>query len=217
MSDLNELTSRIDAQFAGFQKGIEEFQAAAKSEYEAREARFHELFVPAAKHVVELVRPRLQVLVEHFKDRVNVKPVVTEHMREVTLKFISPLAHIDLKYRLSHDADIKNLLLDQHLEILPILMKYDPHSGLSVPLDKIDDDKITNWFDDRIVEFVQTVGELNRNQNYLKGHLVTDPVAGVELPKYAAKTTLETGGKTYYFISDETKNEFAKQRGIAGE
>ena len=30
-----------------------------------------------------------------------------------------------------------------------------------------------------------------------------------------ANATLEADGKTYYFISDETKDEFARQRGIA--
>ena len=212
MTDLNDLKGRIDAEFAGFQKGVEQFQVAAKSEYEARESRFRDLFTPAAKRVVEVIRPRLQLLVERFKDRVDIKPVMTERQREVTLKFNSPLARIDLTFRLSHDAEVKNLVLEQDLEILPILLEFDRHAGLTMPFDKIDEDKITKWFDDRIVRFVQTVAAIHQNQYYLKDHLVMDPVAGVQLPKYAAKATLEADGKTYYFISDETKREFERGR-----
>ncbi|MFN0051411.1 MAG: hypothetical protein ACKV0T_04425, partial [Planctomycetales bacterium] len=182
MIDIKCLTERIDSEFAGFQQRIEQFQVAAKNEYEAREARFREQFLPALRHVVELVRPRLKALVERFKDRVNITPVVTEHLREVTLKFDSPLARIDLTFRLSHDAEVKNLVFDQDLEILPILMKFDPHASLTMPLDKIDDDAIINWIDDRIVSFVQTIKALHQNQNYLKDHLVTDPIAGVQMP-----------------------------------
>jgi YHS domain-containing protein len=94
-------------------------------------------------------------------------------------------------------------------------MKFDDRAALAMPLDKIDEGKVAQWVDDRIVKFVQTVAAVHQNQYYLKDHLVTDPVAGVQMPKYAAKATLAAGGQTYYFISDETRNEFAKQKGIA--
>lgn len=215
MSDVRSLTERIDSEIAGFQKSVEQFQDTAKSAYDAREARFRDVFVPAAKKVVELIRPRLQVLVERFKDRVNVKPVVTEHLREVELKFDSPVAQIDLTFSLTHDMEVKNLFLDRRLHILPILMKFDERSSLTMPLDKIDEGKIVEWFDDRVVNFVQIMKELHQNNYYLKGHLVTDPIAGVQMPKYAAKTTLEADGTIYYFISDETRREFEKQRATA--
>lgn len=215
MAELKSLTERIDAEFAGFQENTEHFQVAAKSEYEARESRFRNQFLPASKQIVEVIRPRLQLLVDRFKDRVNVKPIVTEHMREVEMKFDSPLARIALTFSLSHDAEVKNLVFDQTLKILPILMQFDDHSSLTMPLDKIDECAITKWFDDRIVGFIQAVAAMHQNQYYLKDHMVTDPIAGVQMPKYAAKTTLEVGGKTHYFISEETKREFENQSAAA--
>ena len=53
MADSNSLTERMDAEFAAFQQKTEQFQVAAKAEYEAREARFHDMFVPAAKRLAE--------------------------------------------------------------------------------------------------------------------------------------------------------------------
>jgi YHS domain-containing protein len=215
MADLTSLLGRLDTELNTFQKSAEQFQVAAKGEYEAREKRFRSQFVPAAERVVSIIRPRLEVLVERFNDRISVVPVVTEHERDVTLRFNSPLARIDLLFRLGHDAEVKSLVLEQNLEILPILMKFDSHASLTVPLDKIDDDKIAHWIDDRIVSFVKTVAALHQNQYYLKDHLEMDPIAGVQMPKYAAKCTLDTDGKTYYFISDETRAQFAKERKIA--
>jgi YHS domain-containing protein len=122
------------------------------------------------------------------------------------------VAQIALTFRVSHDAEVRNLVLDQTLEVLPILMQFDKHSSLTVPLDKIDEDKVTKWVDDRIVAFIKTFLAIHQNQYYQKDNLVTDPVAGVQMPRYAARCTLESGGKTHYFISEETRREFeAKQ------
>ncbi|MGE3317531.1 MAG: hypothetical protein AB7O26_20650, partial [Planctomycetaceae bacterium] len=128
MSDLSTLKQRLDTQFSEFQSEVKSFQAAARTEYEAREARFHGLFEPVAKRVVEIVRPRLQLLVEQFKNKVQVQPATSAHTREVTLKFDSPVARTDLTFRLGHDADVKNLVVEQKFEILPIQMKIVPHA-----------------------------------------------------------------------------------------
>jgi YHS domain-containing protein len=212
MSELTALKERLNNEFAEFHKDVTQFQTAAKTEYESREARFRGQFTPAANRVVELVRPRLQLLVDQFKNKVQVQPAMSAHSREVTLKFDSPVARTDLTFRLGHDAEVKNLVLEQTLEILPILMKFDSHSSITTPLDKLDETKLVQWVDDRIVSFVQTYAAMHQNQFYLKDHLVTDPIAGVQMPKYAAKCTLEIDGKTHYFICDETKREFETKR-----
>jgi YHS domain-containing protein len=45
--------------------------------------------------------------------------------------------------------------------------------------------------------------------------MVEDPVAHVRFPKTAAATTLEWQGQKFYFIGEETRNEFAEQNKIA--
>jgi YHS domain-containing protein len=49
---------------------------------------------------------------------------------------------------------------------------------------------------------------LHENQYYLKGHMVEDPIAKVQFPKYAAGATLQHGGKTLYFINESTLRDF---------
>lgn len=212
MADVAQLASRIDAEFADVQQKIETFQKQAQDEFAAREKLYQEQFLPALQRLPDLLRPRLQVLVDRFKDKVHVQPVVAEGVRAVTFKFDSRMARIELTFRVSHDAQVKNLVFDQTLEVLPILMQFDKHASLTVPLDTIDEAKITQWFDDRIVAFIKTFLAIHQNQYYQKDSLVTDPVAGTEMPRYAAKCTLESGGKTYYFVSEATRREFQEKQ-----
>ena len=108
-----------------------------------------------------------------------------------------------------------NVIFNYDLQIMPILMKYDAHAELSLPLDAIDEETLAKWVDDRLVQFVQTYLSLHENQYYLKEHMVEDPIAQVQFPKYAAGATLESEGKTHYFIGEETRREFEKQQAAA--
>lgn len=212
MPDISSLTSRIDTAFADVQQKISTFQREAEQAYEQREQRYREQFLPAVQRLVAVLKPRLEVLLEKFKDKVHVEPVMTEHIRQATFKFDSRMARIELTFRMSHDTDVRNLILDQTLEVLPIFMQFEKHASLSMPLDKVDDEAAVKWVDDRIVAFVQTFLAIHQNQYYQKDSLVTDPVSGTEMPRYAARCTLESGGKTYYFISEETKREFERKQ-----
>ncbi len=78
-------------------------------------------------------------------------------------------------------------------------------------LRNIDDAAVAKWIDDRIVDFVRTYVSLHENEYYLKDFMVEDPVAHVRFPKFAAGTTLESNGKTVYFIGEETRREFEKR------
>jgi hypothetical protein len=75
-----------------------------------------------------------------------------------------------LTFSVGHDADVRNLVFDQNLEVVPILMKFDKHSSLTVPLDDIHEDRIAQWIDDRIVAFIQTFLAIHQNLYYQEGH-----------------------------------------------
>jgi YHS domain-containing protein len=86
---------------------------------------------------------------------------------------------------------------------------------LEFPLDAVNKDAVAKWIDDRLVDFVQTYLSMGENEYYLKDYMVEDPIAHVRFPNMVAACNLEWGGKKYYFISDETRREFAKQNKIA--
>jgi YHS domain-containing protein len=43
--------------------------------------------------------------------------------------------------------------------------------------------------------------------------MVEDPIAHVSFPKQAAAATLDWKGQKFYFIAEETRQEFEKQQG----
>ena len=213
MAEVSRLMDRIDAEFTACEKQIKQFQTQQLQEYHGRQERL-ELFEKACHELRGTWHPRLQALADKFGDKVNVKPVVTPSGREATFQFNSPLADITLRFSVSTDFEVRNLVMDYDLHILPVLMKFEPHSRLEIPLDAVNSTAVADWIDDRIVDFVKAYLSLNQNEYYLKGHMVVDPICDTRFPKYAAAATLEWNGKTYYFVGDETRRKFAEKNGI---
>jgi YHS domain-containing protein len=213
MPDINSLLQRIDSEFAAGDKKIKELQAEQTQAYEDRQRRL-KTFEEVCNRLRDVCQPRLQALAQRFGEKVKVTPKITGSLREATFKFDSNLAHIDLRFRASTDQEVRRLVLDYELQILPILMKFVPHVQAEFPLEAVDPEAVTKWLDDRIIEFVRTFLSLHQNEYYLKGHMVVDPVAGVRFPRFAAASTLDWQGKTYYFIGEKTRREFEEKNKV---
>ena len=89
-----------------------------------------------------------------------------------------------------------------------------PERHLRSPLEEYDEAAMSAWLDDRLVDFANAYLELHLTKQYQERVLVPDTVAGIRFPKHFAASTLDHAGKTYSFISDETRREFEKQHGL---
>jgi YHS domain-containing protein len=216
MPDVATLLDRIDAEFSALDDKIKRAQSERLQEYQERQERLA-AFERELQSLPEVWKPRLEALVERFGDRVKVTPRLASSSREVTLEFQSELARIRLRLSASTDQQVRNLILNYDLEILPVLMQFDSHQQAYWPLDAIDREAVANWVDDRLVDFVKTYLSLHENEYYLREHMVEDPIAGVRFPRYAAAATVESSGKTYYFIGEDTRREFEAKHGIASK
>ena len=216
MADVDSLLKRIDAEFTALDQRIKQAQVEKTHEYQERQKRLA-AFEKLLTELPAVWQPRLEALTRRFGDKVKAIPKATSSGREGTFDFQSDLARIRLRLSASTDRDVRKLVLDYNLEILPILMKFDSHQQAEWPLDAVDRQAIANWVDDRLVDFVKTYLSLHQNEWYLKDHMVEDPVAGIRFPKLAAGATLELHGKTYYFIGEETRREFEEKQSIASK
>ena len=214
MSDVSVLLERIDAEFSALEGKIKRAQGEKQQEHQERQIRLA-TFKRELDTLPEVWGPRLDALIERFGDHAKVAPRLESTSRAVTMDFESELARIRLRLSATTDQDIRNLVLNYDLEILPALMQFDSHAQGQWPIDAIDREAIGDWVDDRLISFVKTYLSLHENQYYLKEHMVLDPVAGVRFPKYAAAATMDVGGKTYYFIGEETRREFESKQGEA--
>jgi YHS domain-containing protein/ATP-dependent Lon protease len=216
MAEINKLLSRIDAEFAALDERVKTAQSEHLRDYQEREKRLAD-FEKLLAELPEVWKPRLAALLKRFSGSVKVEPRLSSTSREAKMEFQSNLARIRLRLSASTDREVRNLVLDYNLEILPILMKFNSHERAEWPLDAVDRQAIADWVDDRLVDFVKTYLSLQQNEYYLKEHMVEDPIAGVRFPKFAAGATLEWEGKTYYFIAEETCREFAAKNRIAAK
>jgi YHS domain-containing protein len=214
MADVKSLVNRIEAEFAASEKKIKEFRSQEVEGYKGRQERL-QLFGKVCDQLGDVWRPRLEALAEKFKERVATTPNISPSRREAEFMFKSNLAQIVLKFSASTDFDVRKLVLNYDLRIIPILMQFEPHAEIEFPLESVDANAVGRWIDDRIVGFVKVYLALHQNEYYLKDHMVADPISETRFPKFAAASSLEREGKTYFFISAETRKEFEKKHGIA--
>jgi YHS domain-containing protein len=218
MTDINALINRIDQEIAA-QVGQEKNDWAkvmlANRERGLRLQRYE----AEAKHIIELLKPRLDAFIERFKAVVKVEPVVRQNTRAVNLTFAATVAKVTLRFEVFPDEDVNHIRLECTQEIIPVVVLYYKQPVLEFPLGGVKDDAVVQWFDDRIVAFVKAYVALVRQdaalREQLKDEFVEDPVARIQFPKYLASSTLERDGRTYYFVDEDTRREFEKQPAAA--
>jgi YHS domain-containing protein len=206
-----ELIQRIDAEFSAAEKRLNDFRTQQVREYQHRQERL-ERFERTLDELRKVWEPRLDALAEKFGDRVDVHPTIEPGRRSATFEFQSNLASVTLRLSVAPDAEVRKLVFTYHVDIVPILMKFDSHAEFEQPLGDVNNAKLAEWLDERIVDFVRTYLALHENHYYLQDHMVQDPVAKVRFPKFAAATKLEQNGKTFYFIDESTLREFQQRQ-----
>lgn len=210
MATTLDLGKRIDAALSSIEekrKAFQEMETRKYLEWKQRLEKLHAVF----DTLTAVIKPRLDVLIQKFGDKVAAKPTFTESSRELVLEFQSDVARISLSFKGMADGDIRKLILNYDLTIIPILIQFDSHEELEMPLDAIDAEAAARWIDERIMSFVQTYVAIHENQYYLRDQMVTDPVAGTTFPKLAAGAKIERDGSTVYFVSEQTRREFEKE------
>jgi hypothetical protein len=213
MADINSLSNQIDAEFSAVADRIKQFQAEQVKGHQERQKRLEQLS-QTFEELRNIWKPRLELLVKKFGDRVKVTPRVVPSTREALFEFQSQLARVRLKFSAYTDRDIQKLILSYDLEIIPVLMRFTPHAEAEFPLSKIDKEAVARWFDERIVDFVRTYLSLGDTEVYLKEHMVEDPIAHVRFPSMIAGATLDWKGQKFYFLNEETRREFAEKNKI---
>jgi len=209
MRDVNELVNRIESAFTVVKEKAKQQQQRELLLYQERQKRLAEYEKIQAK-VVEITRPRLEALAKRAGDRVAITPSVSQTRRSARFEFRSTEAYITLTFSIVPDQDIKNLVVEYDLRIVPVLWRFDSHAEFNTPIAAPDLDGLSKWLDDQIVGFVELYIQIHESELYDKAEFVEDPVAKVKFPKFAAGATLERGGQTYYFIDEESKSAFER-------
>jgi YHS domain-containing protein len=214
MSDVNELSRRIEGAFSAVKEKAQKEVKQRLQEHQERQELLKE-YEKAQARIVEIAKPRLEVLAKRAGDRVKVTPTVMNTRRAAAFDFQSPKARITLTFSVSPDREMKRAVVEYDLKIIPILWKFESHAEFNTPIAGPDAEGLTKWLDERIMTFVDLFIQIHESELFDKAEMVEDPVAKISFPKFAAGASLEQNGKSYFFIDETTKAEFTKQAAIS--
>lgn len=167
MSDVTNLQQRLDAELGGAASRARQDRHEAAQADKERQARLKQ-FEAVLERLRPVWTPRLELLRDRFVKIVKVEPEVKPYTRGVTFAFTSRDYRVDLKVSVSPDQDVRHLVLDYDLLIIPMTMKYDRHARLEVPLDRVDEAAVARWMDDQLVAFVKTFVALQGDSFFLE-------------------------------------------------
>ncbi len=208
MESNNSLSGRLDAEFAATRDRISGQQAESIRVSEATHVRF-DAFTLLRERLNELAAPRLKQLQDRLPGAAMTS-VPSSQGDSASFRLAWDLAVMTVDFSLSHDGSLVNAFLDYNLDIVPVFIAFDRHSRLEIPLDPVacDYDKIAQWLDDRIVDFVHTYMAMQFSTLYQGDNMAIDPVAHMSFPKAFASSSMEYGGKTFHFLSEKTRRQF---------
>jgi YHS domain-containing protein len=108
----------------------------------------------------------------------------------------------------SRDGSAENVTLLYDLRIVPVFFRFPGHDQMMIPLDGLDEAKVADWFDEKILRFLDAYLSLETLDQYQKENVAIDPVCRMQINKlYAAEQTLYCG-QTYYFCVPECRALF---------
>ncbi|MFI5456076.1 MAG: YHS domain-containing protein [Isosphaerales bacterium] len=182
--------------------------------------RRHQQFVLIADRLLrEVVRPRFETVVSHFENAEFLDP--GQDVRRFNcwcrLKHCERFpATGELSLILSHDERIENLLVIYRLEILPIFFRFLGSDQEAFPLESVDEKRLAEWIDERLLGFVDTYLRLEQADQYQSENLVTDPVCGMRINKLYSPAPVEDRGRMFYFCTEGCRSKFVENPGRYG-
>lgn len=217
MPDVSTLVQRLREEFDTARERAEARRLEAVEAYHQKKLRYAK-FLEASQRVGGLLEPRIDAFT-HFFQGIDEKIDILRlgaggsevHGAFVTFSFPHTAecpASITLKFSLGHDSEISQLVLDYDLAIVPVYLHFDKHDSLRVPLDAVDDEVVTAWFDERLTRFTQTYLNMLFIPQYQEESLVPDRVLGITFPRSFAVGKVEHRGVTYYFYTQESLADF---------
>jgi YHS domain-containing protein len=210
MHDLSELERRIAEKLAAQQEqAVQHYnhQHERMLEWEER----HQRYTALADHIVaDIIRPRLQKLAGKFDNaELLCGDQLGRHQCICAFKHtVRYPATAKLELEVSRDGSAENVWLIYNLSILPVFFDFKGQDQITMPLDRINESKVAEWFDEKIMNFLEAYLQLATVDQYQTQNEVTDPVCGMRINKIFAAAEADYWGRTYFFCVPECKAKF---------
>ena len=157
MPEEHDLSKRIQGVLDTTDDRIRRMKADAHEDSEEMRER-HEQFLGVAEKLIAEAGYPLKTVASHFENATVLK---TEdfggfHARclfEHTPRFP---ASVELRFDITHDEEVRKIILTKTVKILPVFMEYDRTGRFVLDLENGDRAEALQWIQDQVVSFVQT-------------------------------------------------------------
>jgi YHS domain-containing protein len=214
MQNLNDFTKKIDEKFAADEEQILAYRESLNHQHEVIAARLG-IYAKIADRIINtVIQPRMKKLVSYFKNaslsssEPNGFDLICRFERIPRF----PASTI-FDFLVSHDADIKKIDITFSLQILPVFLKFDKSDTLSFSLDDLDESRLAEWVENRLLYFLDTYLKLEHIEQYQKQNIVRDPVCGAQVNKAFAISETGKDSQSYYFCNEDCRVEFVSDSG----
>jgi len=220
---MEDLSEQLRALAARRERDGNEARQALRERMGELERQLAAFDAATARIMEQILKPRLQLLTAHFPDA-----SIHTDTHGVCIRFNETRrlpATVTLEFKMyprdgSQSAAV-NLLtgeacLQYRLEILPILMAYEPSDSLSFDLEAPEMADVEAFVERKLVDFMQTYLVLERHPAYQWNELVRDPVCGMTVNPLHAGASCVIGQErkmTYYFCIEACRDRFLAEPG----
>ena len=188
--------------------------AAAESlaeEMEHRERMATEFAVVATRLHETIVMPRVTAVVRQFAEAKVTSGTTPWGLRtECQLPRSARYpASTKLALSIARSPEATRGFITYSLEIIPILMAFQGECHLEFDPSSPNEAAITEWVEERLLEFVETYLRVGSEPQYQHGNLQVDVVCGMSLSAVDVDEKVTVRGHTYYFCSAACRERFA--------
>ena len=168
MTELRAFEQRLQEKMRAAERQRSQEQqrlAGQAAEFEERQQRFVELATPV---VQTIIRPRMESVAFNFPNASLRESPLANHC-VISLTHVPRFpASVTLDIGVAHDDEISNLILTYSLQILPILMHFEPLYQEAFPLAEESSERVAALVEEWLIEFLDTYLRLEYSEHYQK-------------------------------------------------
>lgn len=209
MSDLVQFAKSVEDQL-GKADREPHWTSEEAERYMAEVARRRERLEHVAARLNEtVVQPRLETLASYFANASMTQDEPAGHC-SCWFGYCERFpASTKVAFAVEHDVRYENAVVAYEATMVPVFIKFNEQDKLTTPLDELTDEAVSEWVEERLLEFLDAYLRIDRGGDDFKEEPATDPVCGMRISRSNAAACDSYRGHPYYFCSTDCQRKFS--------
>ncbi|MDX1927992.1 MAG: YHS domain-containing protein [Pirellulaceae bacterium] len=168
-----------------------------------------ESFVRVATSLTNrVIRPLLETLGGSFP---NTSPIQAERDGQCSYWFgfcerFPPSTKVS--FSIDHDVPFEKAEICFEATMMPVFVKLNDRDKLVFPLDRVNENAVVDWVEERLLEFLHAYLRIDRGADDFDEDAASDPVCGMRISRSQAVSNQNFNGHPYFFCSSQCAERF---------